>query len=521
MTQYVKMERRDFVKFVGIVGGGSVLASCAPGVLSTSAKSDLIIANVADPQHLNPIARGSDIAAGVGIWNIFNTLVDWDYDAGRLVPRLATEWNQKDDTTWEFKLREGVQFHNDYGEFTADDVEFNVNYTIENESARSYQYAGVSGAKAIDKYTVEYYLDEPSSVFLLTTITTYGGHMVSKNAYEEIGEEEFGRNPVGTGAFMLDSWQSGSDLVLRKNPDYWRDDRPYLEEVVIKPIPEAFTRVTSLETGEVDMSFTPDYKDVAEFRQDDNFDVFSSPGGNWDYIDFNVLDESLPGSKKEVRQAIGYAIDRDSIVENIYFGEANPEDDPFPPGFLGADPDIQKYPNTADTAKAKELLAEAGFPDGFSITAITSSKDNLRRELQLVADQLSEVGIDVEIQNLDDGTYVSRWIEGDFEMSLEDITIITPDPDSAVWNFLRTGTIANHGHENQEMNDLIDRGRAITDEQERTDIYRRVTEIVQDEAPYLYTANTNMIRLAKEGLTGYSPSPAEDVVVLEDARWVA
>jgi peptide/nickel transport system substrate-binding protein len=481
----------------------------------------MVVANFGDPLHLNPIVKLGDPASGLAMWLIYNHMVTVNQDTRELLPDLATQWSRKDDLTWVVKLREGVQFHKEYGEFTAQDVEFNVNYTIETKAGRSFFYSFVKGAKAVDKYTVEYYLEQPFAPFPYITLPYFAGSMISKKAFDEMGRDTFGRNPVGTGPFVLESWKSGSDMIFKKNPKYWREGRPLLDEVVIKPVPDSYVRNAMLKTGEVDFVLRPDTQNLAEFRADKNFLVFSTPGWNWDYISFNLFDQTLPVAKKEVRQAISYAIDREAIVKNIYYGEAVPDDDPYPSGFLGADPDIQKYPNTADQAKARELLAQAGFPNGFSIKCITSDKDNLRREVQLVADQLGKVGVKVEIQGLDMGTFNTRIKEQKgWEMALEDIDIACADSDAGVYWFLRSGTTAWRGHIHPELDSLLDKGRSSFDEKERAGIYRRVTELVQDEAPYIYINHINYVRLAKKGLVGYVPGPQEDGTLgWQDVTW--
>lgn len=527
------LSRRQFLKALGWSVAAVGLTACtaqpaptptrasAAPVSGKAARDAIVVALFSEPTTLNPITQLADVPSIQVISNLANALVSLNPKTRTVEPELATSWTQKDPTTWVFKLREGVMFHKGFGEFTAEDVEFNVNYTVEKNKPRKFLYFFVKGAKAIDKYTVEIYLDKPFAPFLVTVPAGTAGFMMSKKAYDQMGEEAFNRSPVGTGPFEVESWKSGSEIVLKKNASYWRSDNPKLARVVFRPIVDVTVKQNLLRTGEIDFMDTPDYKDIATLRQNPNVVVSSVVGWNWDYITFNLQDSALPVASKEVRQAIASAIDREAIVKNVYYGEGEADDDPLPAGYLGADPDQQRYPNTADLTRAKELLTAAGYPNGFSLSCITSDKATLRRELELVASQLSRVGIQVQIQNLDMGTYNTRNRQNQFEMALEDITIMTPDTDSAVYWFLHSGTVGWHGHRNAELDALLDGARIEQESARRAEMYRRIIELALEEVPYVYTAHSNLVRVWRKGLAGYEPSPQDIDFRLETAYWEA
>lgn len=538
-----EVNRRDFIRIAALSGLTLGLAACgtddepsesdSPSESGTettatttddgeqAGKTDMTVALFTEPSTLNAVTASGDNAASQVMSNIFNGLVRFNPQTGELEPELATSWEQTDETTWVFELQQGVMFHKDYGEMTAEDVAFNINLTVNENKPRKFLYFFVTGAEAIDTYTVEVRLEQPFIPFVGTTMHNHGGFIVSQKAYEEMGEEAYNRSPIGTGPFMVESWTSGSEIVLVRNPDYWKPDLPKLERITFRPVVDTVVKKNLLTTGEIDFADALDRKDVASLREDPNLEVSSVPGWNWDYITFNLTNPDLPIASKQVRQAISYAIDRQSVVENVYYNEAIPEDDPFPQQYLGADPDQESYPATANLERARELLAEAGYEDGFTITCMTSDKGNLRRQLELVASQLSEIGIEVQIENTDLGTYNTRNREQDFEMALEDITIMTSDPDSSVYWFLHTGTIGWHGYENEELDTLLNDARSEADEDRRAEMYRRVVEIIHEDVPYIYTAHTNLVRVWRKGLTGYEPSPQETHFYLEEASWEA
>lgn len=513
-----RLSRRSLLRF----SAGAVLTLAARPLNSLagtpgSPRRALIVAQYAEPINLNPIIEMVDRPALQIESNVYDTLVRFNYQTGELAPYLATKWARTDAKTWVFQLREGVQFHKGYGEFTAEDVEFFANYIIQEKKPLFFRYSAVESVKAVGKYTVEFKTKEPFAPLLYFVGTGLGGFIVSKRAHKELGgDEAYGRTPIGTGPFEFISWERGNQVVIRRNRRYWRQGRPLLEEIVYRPVPDPFVRRTLLKTGDVDLIVSPDYKDIAEFRRDAKYTVSSTPGWSFDYTQTNV--ERPPFNIKKVRQAISHAVGRQELARNVYFGEATPDDDPLPPGFPGDTPDIERYSNEANIVKAKSLLSEAGFSQGLKTTCITSERPSARRSLQIMASQLEKAGITVEIQNLETATYQARWRKGDFDLATEFIVIGTPDPDSAMYHFFHTGT-NNHGYENRLVDRLLDEARGATDQKRRIDLYRRVLGIALDDAPFTYTAHSNVVFIAKKGLVGVPLTPQEIYLSFETTSW--
>jgi len=310
-------------------------------------------------------------------------------------------------------------------------------------------------------------------------------------------------------------------LAVKKNKDYWRKGIPYLEEVELKILLDPYVRKTQLRTGEIDFLELLDYSDVEDIRKTEGIKLMTNPGGNWDYICFNQTAE--PYSIKEVRQAIAYAVDREALVNNVYYGEGEPDDDPLNPPYIGAEPDQSRYPNTSDVETAKELLANAGYADGFDTTIITSDKSNCRRSTEIVLDQLGKVGIRAKMEGLDMGTFNGRRREGEYEVALEDINISTTDSDSALYWFLhKDQTFAFTGWENDAVNQLLDQGRAISDVEERGKIYRQVLDIALEESIYVYLCHSNLIYAMNEKVTGFRATGNNSSTEgFKDVQWEA
>jgi peptide/nickel transport system substrate-binding protein len=512
------MYRRTFLRLAA--GTAATFATYPRGLVAASAassKKSLIIAQYAEPFNLNPIMENVDRPADQIDTNIYGSLLFFDPKTGRFRPALATKWTQKDPKTWVFELRRGVQFHKGYGEFTADDVEFFVNYVVQGKKPLFWVFEPVEGAKALDRYTVEYKLKVPFGPFLSNLTVGLGSWIVSKRAYKEMGEEAFGRNPVGTGPFEFESWQRGSRITLKRFIKYWEPGLPYLDRLEFRPIPDPFVRKALLETGEVDLIDAPDYKDIVAFRRDSKFEVRSVPGWDFTYLNPNI--KRAPFNIKEVRQAIAYAIDRNELVQSVYYGEATPGDNPFPPGFTGYSSALQVYPNRADVSKARELLAKAGFPNGFKTTCITSERPTAKRALEVMASQLAKAGIKVEIQNLETATYQTRWQNGQYDLATEFIILASPDPDSGLYWFVHTGTFGDHGYNNPQVDKWLDEERAETDQQKRIDILRKVTRTEVEDAAYIYFAHTNVVRITKKDVLGVPLSPQELYLPLDKVRW--
>ncbi|MCL4553778.1 MAG: ABC transporter substrate-binding protein, partial [Actinobacteria bacterium] len=453
----------------------------------------------------------------------FDNLVKPNYETRQIEPLTAESWEMVDPLTWRVKIREGMKWQKGYGEVTAEDLVYSFDYHIQSKSWQINTALFVyDSAKVVSKYVAEVKLKQPFGAFPGVTLG-YGGPIVSKKAHEEMGAEKYSRNPIGNGPFVLEKWTAGSELVLRKNPDYWRKDLPYIEELVFRVIPDSHVRLQALEKGEVDFITHPDAKDVPEARKNQNLVYLSSAGWNWDYQCFSFPPHQkpdFPNQNKLVRQAISYAIDREAIQKEIYFGEATITDSPIPNGFLGYRPVPLRYPKNGDLKKAKDLMAQAGV-SGYEVEVITSDKDWLRRELELVAAMVSQIGIKYKIKNLDMGSFNNLWLNDKYQQLLEDITIVSPDPDSCVWWFLHSKGRNASGYNVPEMDKWLDDARAESDPKKREPLYHNVVDRVLEDCPKIYHVHVNYVRLHKKGLVGFEPSPQEYIELFKNVRWEA
>lgn len=505
--------RRNFLVGVGAAAAATQFPMPAIG----QGKKDLIYGGFgAGYSNLNPNMR-TDNAAGIIMRNIFDSLVRPDYLAQSIAPELALEWKQPDPLTWRLKLREGVKWHKGYGELTAEDVVYSWATCI---ADKCFQVSGslfpLESVKADGKHVVEIKMKLPFGAFPGVTMG-YGGNVICKAAHQELGNA-YNLNPIGTGAFQVEQ-VSSNEIIVARNPDYWNPERPKLDRIVFRAIPDSQVRLQSLERGELDFISQPDTKDIEKIKANKDLVSTSTPGWGWDYQQFCLKgNQNMLFQDKRVRQAISYAIDREAIVKEIYNGEALATDHTIPPGFMGYKEALLRYPKNGDLAKAKELMAAAGV-SGYEVEVICSDKDWLRRELELVAAMVSQIGITYKIRNLDIGSFNNLWLNDNFQQHLEDIAIVAPDTDATCWWFYHSQGNVTAGYKNPEMDTLLDNARGSNDEKERIGLYGKITDIALEDQPLVIHCNPNLLRAYRKGLNGFEPSPQSNTEWFKDAYW--
>ncbi len=463
-----------------------------------------------EPLTLSGTMTGGDQGLGIVMAAIYDTLCVTDYTTNTVKPGLAVSWSPKDAKTWLVKLRQGVQFHKGYGEMTADDVVFTINTTIEKKHTGSFVWSSVQGAEVVDRYTVAIHLTQPYQPFQLTSLGSVGGNVISKRAFEDMGREKFERNPVGTGPFELREWKEGSEVVVTRFEKYWQPGLPYLDRIEFKVVKDPFVRQNLLRTGGLDAIFAPQFKDLDELRRIPGIAVHSVPGQAFDFVAFNPKDPVV--GNRLVRQAVAYAINRNAIVSDVYYGHAVPTNVPTPKGFVGYTNKVW-YPYGGDVGRAKQLLADAGYPDGVSVPIIVNDKPQLRRELEVVSGQLARAGIKVEIQGLDWGTFNARFFGPDvtkknFRAALRDAAIVSPDTDSTVYWFHRKGTVGWVGFENAPIDRILDEARGEPSTDKRDQLYRQLFDLIIPEATYIYTVHANYVSASRANVRNWEQLPA-------------
>ncbi len=416
-------------------------------------------------------------------------------------PALAESWETPDPLTYIFHLRQGVMFH-DGTEFTAEDVKYTFETILDEDFAspnRTY-FLPVTDIEIIDDYTIQLFLSEPMAPFITQVIPMM--QIVPKHLAEEMGED-FAFDPVGTGPFEFVRWIPGDRVELRAFEDHWRG-RPYIDELTIRVIEEASVQMMELETGGIDFAYTVPPDDVEWIREAPNLILGEYMALAYGFIIPNLDHEIL--SNKLVRQAMAYAIDREEINETIYAGLAVPASGPIPQSLAWAyNADVAPYPYDPD--RARELLAEAGYPDGFNIKLHRAPGEVGVLAMTAVQEQFADVGINMELEIIEFGMLLDRLFSFEYELINIGWTGIV-DPDYGTYSLFTTGAGYNfNNYSNPEIDFLLDYGRFTVDMDTRKEIYDRVQRILADELPHIFI-NTEITTFAYNAdLEGFIHAP--------------
>lgn len=417
---------------------------------------------------------------------IFDGLVQRDAQMN-LVPDLAENWETPDSQTYVFHLRHGVKFH-DGRALTAADVKFTLDSIREGslQTPKRGAFRLVDSVKTPDDSTVFVHLSEPYSSFLYN-VTRLAIGIVPRGS-----TAAFASDPVGTGPFRFVGMTEDEDVVLERNPNYF-GKVPKIDRVRFRIVPQAIVRALELRKGTADIggvnSLTPDM--VIALAKQSNLRVEESAGTQLAYVAFNFDDPIL--SHREVRQALAYATDRESIVRYLLRGKARPADSLLPPNNWAYDGDVKQYPY--DAAQAERLLDAAGFrrgPDGirFHLTLKTSNEESARLLGEVLASQWKRVGVALDLRSLETATFYADISRGTFQLyTLRWTGYTNQDPDifDYVYNSKRIPPLgANRGHyHNSEMDALLDRQRIEMDRDKRKAILSQIQKLVAEDEPYI------------------------------------
>lgn len=524
------MKKRFMQSFVLLIALMLVLAACSGDNEGSGekgsddgkkeAQTTLIYGRGADSTSLDPgvITDGESLKVTE---NIYDTLLDYEEDSTEVKPALATEWNVSDDSlVYTFKLKEGVKFH-DGTDFNAEAVVFNFERWMSGGTDGAFVYYAamfggykgdeghvIKSVEAVDPLTVKFTLNRPQAPFLKNLAMGPFG-IASPTAVQELGEK-FGENPVGTGPFTFKEWKRNDTITLEKNADYWAG-APKLEKVIFRVIPDNSARLTALKTGEIDLMDGVNPSDVSQVESDESLQVLLRPGMNVGYFGFNT--EVEPFTDPKVRQALSHAVDKQAIIDAFFAGNADVAVNPMPSFMPGYNDEIEGY--EFDPEKAKALLAEAGYPDGFKMElwTFTNPRDYMP-EPQKIAEsiqaQFLEVGVEVEIVTYDWTTFLDKVAKGEAQSFLAGWIGDNGDADNFLYVLLDQDSINGNNYSryaNQELHDILIQAQSETNEEERNELYKQAQVIIHEEAPWIPLAHARAALAANSNLKGFVPHP--------------
>ncbi|WP_164217000.1 glutathione ABC transporter substrate-binding protein [Virgibacillus sp. YIM 98842] len=482
---------------------------------------DLVIAKASDMVAFDP-AGSNDVPSSDVQENIFERLTTQDADM-EVQPSLAESWEQVEDDIWEFQLREGVTFH-DGSEFNAEVVKANIDRVLDPDvaSQRAFLYEMVTEVEVVDDYTVRFHTEYPFAP-LPAHLAHSGGGMVALEQIEadyeamENGEEPgsvINENPIGTGYFKFDEWQPGEYVRLVRNEDYWGDNA-LLDSVTFKVVGEDLTRVAEVTTGDSHMAYPLSPSDIPQIEETDGASVLQQPSVSLSYIGFNM--EKEPFDDPLVRQAINMAIDKSQIIDGIYDGIGIPAIGPIPPDVFGYDDSVSGLEH--DLEEAQNLLAEAGYEDGFSTTIWTNDSRERIDAATNVQAQLGEIGIDVEVEVLEWGAYLEQTANGEHDMFVLGWSTVTGDADYALYALFHSNNVGEPGNRSfirdDELDELLDAGRREGDPEARQEIYTQAQERLTELAPMLYLHHQEHVFSVRDEVKGLEVLPTQ-ILQLKD-----
>ncbi|HEY1779152.1 MAG TPA: ABC transporter substrate-binding protein [Roseiarcus sp.] len=500
---------------------GSVAAVSAVGLprfsLAQSPADVLVIGHVAELQTLDP-AQAVTISDFRILINLYDGLLHYKDGSLDVEPGLAESYEvSPDGKTYTFKLRKGVKFH-DGSEFNADAVKFNFDRVL--DSKHPYHNTGpfpfvftlgpIEKVEVLDPHTVQLVYKEPYAPALSMLAGAIGGLAgISPAAVKKFGKD-FSRNGGGAGPFKFVEWVSGQRFVLEANADYWRGP-PKLKGLVFRPIVDENARVSEMQSGGTDITIEVPPDNIAGFTSSPDFTYYQQPGPHLWYLVLNT--KTKPFDDKRARQAMNYAINKGAMVTDVLKDTATVASSVTPPAFTWAfDSALKPYPY--DPAKAKQLLAEAGYPNGVDVTFyVTESGSGMLSPVLMgtaIQADLAAVGIRAKIETYEWNTFLGKIIPAlPADVAVAELSFMTQDPDMHPALALRTGGAVNSGgYSNPKVDALIDQGRQETNRDKRAAIYKELQDVVYDDAPWAFIANWKQNAVSSARVKGFELHPS-------------
>lgn len=509
---------KKFMKTALIFTAGLTLAACGDTENDTGASeasNDVATETSSAPQELNwalavdPDGLDPHMTTAASTFqisnNIYDTLVKVSPD-GEFIPGLAKEWAiSEDGLTITFTLEEEVVFH-DGSTFEAADVLYSFERLQSDSSARSADYASLTEFSAADDYTVEF-STEALDVNLLAKFAYPWAAIVPEDAGEELRNE-----PVGTGAYRLENWVPQQALSLTNNADYWGEEAN-IETVNFLSMPDTTSQITSMLAGDLDViGITGDL--VGQFEGQDSFDITETPSNSLQLMAFNTDHEAL--SDIRVRQALTMAVDKDALIETVWYGYGDKIGSHYPPILRGYEDHSNALAYDPDAALV--LLEEAGYPNGEGIELdmyLPSAYPAYVSAGQVIADYLTNLGVTVNIQNVEWAVWLSDVYTGrNYDLTVTGHTGRL-DPYTLLARYNSESPENYMNYSNDRVNELLDSVQVELDEAARDDIYGEIQDILADEVPGFYIQSPIGLRVTKNTVSGIETYPI-DIIELKD-----
>jgi len=422
---------------------------------------------------------------------IYNTLVERDVPTNKIIPALAETWTQNSPTELVFNLRKGVKFH-DGSDFTAADVKFTFEKALASKGSAS-KLSSLQSVEVTGDYTVKLTL-KAANMDILDLLTDPSLSIQSKTAHEKLGDEKGIQQ--GTGPYKYAEWKQGSYLDLEANPDYW-GEAPLTPKLRYQYIGEAASRLIGVKSGDLDFCQEVPVSELANIAKDPNLQLITYPSATVRYLAFNV--NEAPMDNPDVRKAIAYAINRQEILEGVYLGNAIELNNIM----HSSNAYYSKIEGTNyDVAKAKELLAKAGYANGLTITLVSNNVATDQAVDTVIQGQLSEVGITVKIEPMENAGVTAVMSSGKgYHMCNSTWSGYSFGPDNGIRQMLYSNGANNYAHyKDPKMDQMIDEAITLSDQTARMAAYKAIEEY-SDEVMVVYPISVeNYVFVARKSV---------------------
>ena len=499
--------------------------------LPVSAKT-LIYCSEGSPEGFNPQLYTSGTTFDASSRQIYNRLVEFELGTTKVIPGLAESWSVSDDgRVYTFKLRRGVKWHNTLAfkatrDFNADDVVFSFerqlkkDHPYHNVSGGSYEYFNgmdmpnlLKSVEKLDDTTVRFTLGEPEAPFIANLAMDFASIQSAEyaDAMSAAGTpQKVDLDPVGTGPFQLVGYQKDAVIRYKANPDYFRG-KAAIDNLVFAITPDASVRYAKLKAGECHVMPYPNPADIKAMQRDANIRVLEQEGLNVGYLAFNT--QKPPFTDRRVRQALNHAVNKQAIIDAVFQSAGRIAKNPIPPTMWSYNDNVEDY--TYDPERAKQLLAEAGYGNGFEtdVWAMPVQRPynpNARRMAELIQADFAKVGVTAKIVSFEWGEYLKRSKDGEHQTVLLGWTGDNGDPDNFMYVLLGCAAVdgANRAKWcHKPFDDLLVQAKRTTDAAKRTALYMKAQEIAREEAPWVTIAHSVVYMPMRQNVTGYKIDP--------------